>query len=170
MIADRRGEGAQTLLSIDRSDVVSLWWWSSAATESASASDDLRYTNQLKTLSSNKHSPRSCLAMSACRWSAETEPKMTSISSSERPFVSGMSLNEARTRSQPNTDREAHADVQREGGHSADVDSREHEEDLVPQRGDQARRDLGEHEVYRVRRSASHYITKSAEADVLKSH
>ena len=72
---------------------------------------------------------------------------MTSISSSERPFVSGMSLNEAHTRSQPNTDREAHADVQREGGHSADVDGREHEEDLVSEIANHLRGDLGEIEV-----------------------
>ena len=44
--------------------------------------------------------------------------------------------------------RELWGNVQCEGGHTADVDGPEHQEDLVPEVGDERRRDLRQHEVY----------------------
>ena len=91
--------------------------------------------------------PRSCAAMSAWRLSACTEPKMTSISSKLRPFVSGMRLHKSIVRDDSrNTEREW-GGLQREDGHAADVDRREHEEELVAQVGLERRRHLRHDEV-----------------------
>ena len=91
--------------------------------------------------------PFSVSRIFAFRSSADTAPKMTSISSKLRPFVSGMRLHESIVRDgSRNTEREC-GGLQREDGHAADVDRREHEEELVAQVGLERRRHLRHDEV-----------------------
>ncbi len=70
-----------------------------------------------------------------------------SISSSERPFVSGISLSGAHTIVRACSASERADNVQAEDGHAADVDRREHEEELVAEVRLERRRDLGHDEV-----------------------
>ena len=98
--------------------------------------------------------------MSALRFSACTAPKMMSISSRLRPFVSGMSLScvlgcmSALAEGTESAGKEK-GDAQGEDGHAADVDRREHEEELVAEPGLQRRRHLRHDKVYMGMRCAS---------------
>lgn len=84
--------------------------------------------------------------MSALRFSAWTDPKMMSISSRLRPFVSGISLRRVYGQwhwAIPSVGR----NTQGEDGHAADVDRPEHEEELVAEVGLERRRHLRHDEV-----------------------